>query len=123
MSRNKANPNVIIPERGMATFHLAAGHENQTFGKIVCKLFLHNRGDPNILCEGNRTIFHIAVAWNRYIILETLLKSPYIVPVLFAKDDNGFNVFNYAIKYKAWESLAILQSAIKNSKSTSEYQI
>jgi len=107
----------------MTAFHLAAGHEHLVFGKIVCALFLRNDGDPNICCEGNRTVLHIAVAWNRSLVVETLLKSSYIVPDLYIEDENGFNVFHYAIQFNSWESLAILQSAIKRTKSMSKYQI
>jgi len=107
----------------MTPFHLAAGHEDLTFGKVVCALFLHNGGDPNVRCEGNRTVLHLAVAWNRSVIVKTLLKSPYIVPDLYIKDEDGLNVFNYSVKFNAWESLTILQSAIKYLKSTSKYQM
>ncbi|XP_025419352.1 uncharacterized protein LOC112689739 isoform X2 [Sipha flava] len=118
LSQNKANPNVLIPDEGMTAFHLAAGHENLAFGKVVTSLFLHNGGNPNVRCDGNRTVLHIAVAWNRSSVVEILLKSPYIVPDLFIKDDDNLNVFNYAVKFNAWESLATLQSHIKQSYHT-----
>ncbi|KAL5238363.1 hypothetical protein ACI65C_005773 [Semiaphis heraclei] len=119
LSQNKANPNVLIPEEGMTAFHLAAGHENLAFGKVATALFLHNGGDPNVLCEGSRTVLHIAVAWNRSQVVGILLKSPYIIPNPYLKDEDNLNVFNYAVKFSAWESLATLQSYMKHSNYTS----
>uniref|UniRef100_A0A2S2P3M9 Uncharacterized protein n=1 Tax=Schizaphis graminum TaxID=13262 RepID=A0A2S2P3M9_SCHGA len=119
LSQNKANPNILIPEEGMTAFHLAAGHENLAFGKVATSLFLHNGGDPNVLCEGNRSVLHIAVAWNRSQVVGILLKSPYIIPNLYLKDEDNLNVFNYAVKFSAWESLATLQSYMKRSNYTS----
>ncbi|XP_022162312.1 uncharacterized protein LOC111028083 [Myzus persicae] len=119
LSQNKANPNVLIPEEGMTAFHLAAGHENLAFGKVATSLFLHNGGDPNVRCEGSRTVLHIAVAWNRSQVVGILLKSPYIIPNPYIKDEDNLNVFNYAVKFSAWESLATLQSYMKHSNYTS----
>lgn len=107
----------------MSPFHLAAGHENFAFSKVVIALFLHNKADPNIRCEGNRTVLHIAVAWNRSEIVKVLLQSPYHIPNLYIKDDDGLSVFNYAVKFNAWESLAILQSHLKQSDYTRKYNI
>lgn len=123
LSQKKANPNILIPEEMMTPFHLAAGHENLAFGKVVTSLFLHNGGDPNVLCEGNRTVLHIAVAWNRSSVVEILLNSPYIIPNPFIKDEDNLSVFNYAIKFSAWESLAILQSIMKRPNFTSKYTV
>ncbi|XP_025200447.1 uncharacterized protein LOC112598258 [Melanaphis sacchari] len=123
LSQNKANPNILIPEEGMTAFHLAAGHENLAFGKIATSLFLHNGGDPNVLCEGNRTVLHIAVAWNRSQVVGILLKSPYIIPNPYIKDEDNLNVFNYAVKFSAWESLATLQSYMKNYTSNLKKQV
>lgn len=122
LSQNKANPNVLIPEEGMTAFHLAAGHENVAFGKVATSLILHNGGDPNVRCEGNRTVLHIAVAWNRSQVVGILLKSPYIIPNPYIKDEDNLNVFNYAVKFSAWESLATLQSYMKHSNYTSKYE-
>lgn len=121
--QNKANPNVVIAEEGMTAFHLAAGHENLPFGKIVTSLILHNGGDPNTYCVGNRTVLHIAIAWNRSSVVEILLNNPYINPNPFIKDEDGLNAYNYAMKFKAWESLAILQNYMNRSKQTSKYKI
>lgn len=107
----------------MTPFHLGAGHENLAFGKVVTRLFLHNNGDPNVRCDGNRTVLHIAVAWNRSAVVEVLLKSPYIFPNPYIKDDDDLNVFNYAVKFNAWESLATLQSHLKHSDYSSKYVI
>lgn len=122
LSQNKANPNILIPEEGMTPFHLAAGHENLAFGKIVTSLFLHNDGDPNVRCDGNRTVLHIGVAWNRSSVVEILLKSPYIIPDPFLKDDDGLNVFNYAVKFSSWESLATLHSFLRRSNYISKHK-
>lgn len=106
----------------MTPFHLAAGHENLAFGKIVTSLFLHNNGNPNVRCDGNRTVLHISVAWNRSSVVEILLKSPYIIPDPFLKDDDGLNVFNYAVKFSAWESLSTLHSFVRYSNYTSKHK-
>jgi len=122
LSQNKASPNILIPEEGMTPFHLAAGHENMAFGKVVTSLFLHSGGDPNVRCDGNRTVLHISVAWNRSSVVEILLKSPYIIPDPYLKDDDGLNAFNYAVKFNAWESLSTLQLFIKKNN-TSKHKI
>lgn len=105
----------------MTPFHLAAGHENLAFGKVVTSLFLHNGGDPNVLCEGHRTVLHVAVAWNHSSVVELLLNNPYIVPNPFIKDEDNLTVFNYAVKFNAWESLAVLQAAMKRPTFASKY--
>jgi len=119
LCRNKANPNILIPEDGMTAFHLAAGHENVAFGKVAVSLFLHNGGDPNVRCDGNRTVLHIAVAWNRSSVVEILLKSTNIIPNPYLKDEDDLNVFNYAVKFNSWESLATLQCYMKHINHTS----
>lgn len=44
----RANPNIIIPDYGIAPFHLAVGHENERFSKEITKFMLKNGGDPNL---------------------------------------------------------------------------
>lgn len=122
LCQNKANPNFLIAEEGMTAFHLAAGHDNLAFGKIVTSLILHNGGDPNTYCVGNRTVLHIAIAWNHSSVVEILLKNPYIIPNPFLKDEDGLNAFNYAMKFKAWESLSILQKHMNISNQPSTYK-
>lgn len=53
------NPNVLIPEEKMTSFHLAACHRNPANGKAVTALILHHGGDLNVRCDGNRPDLHI----------------------------------------------------------------
>lgn len=43
-----ANPNIVLPEYGVAPMHLASGLEDVQFGRDSTKLFLCHGGDPNV---------------------------------------------------------------------------
>ncbi|XP_050444068.1 uncharacterized protein LOC126847730 [Adelges cooleyi] len=121
LNEDKADPNTIVPELCMTPFHIAAGHENVAFGKIASSLILHCGGDPNKkCCDGGQTVLHVAVAWNRWHVVQALLKGPYITADPRIKDDDGLTAFDYAIKFSAWESLAELRS--QNEKNLASNQ-
>lgn len=44
----QANPNFVIPEKGISPFHLAVGVEPYSFAIEATKLILKNGGDPNV---------------------------------------------------------------------------
>lgn len=46
--KKEANPNIVIPEYGVAPIHLAVGTEDINFGCEATKLFLRHGGDPNV---------------------------------------------------------------------------
>ena len=45
---NDADPDIIIPERGISPFHLIAGSENDDFALEVVKIFLQRGANPNV---------------------------------------------------------------------------
>lgn len=94
LTENEANPNIIIPDRGISPFHLAIGHGSETNAIEITKLFLAHDGNPNIRyffvffilvlifiinfgiiyrSDEGLTPVHIAAAWGRLQILSILL--------------------------------------------------
>lgn len=45
---NRANPNVLIPRRGITPFHLAIGKGSEETAEEITKLFLVHGGNPNV---------------------------------------------------------------------------
>lgn len=68
-----ANPNLLIPESNIAPIHFAAGMENTEFAEAAMKLILKCNGDPNVQTIEGETPLHVAVIWNRTLIVEMLL--------------------------------------------------
>lgn len=71
--QHHANPNFIIPEYNIAPIHYAAGMENEDFADAAMKLILKCNGDANVQTIDGETPLHIAVIWNRALIVEMLL--------------------------------------------------
>lgn len=92
-----ANPNVILPRRGISSFHLAVG-SNSDFAFRVTQLILKYGGNPNIQSDDGLTPVHIAAAWGRKDILQILLNSGgdpemrdanYMTPIQYANKENS----------------------------------
>lgn len=45
---NDANPNVVLPDKGVSPFHLIVGNSKDKFAEDITKLFLKYGGNPNI---------------------------------------------------------------------------
>lgn len=97
MVEHRADPNLVIPEANIAPIHYAAGMENTDFAESAMKLILKcngitfellsvsiltklskiyshtNEGNPNVQTIDGETPLHIAVIWNRTLIVEMLL--------------------------------------------------
>jgi hypothetical protein len=48
LEKTNANPNVILPNRGISPFHLGVGNESEDFALEVTRLFLQYGGNPNV---------------------------------------------------------------------------
>ncbi|XP_075227354.1 uncharacterized protein LOC142327878 [Lycorma delicatula] len=106
-----ANPNVVLPEYGVAPMHLAAGLEDIKFGCDSTKLFLCHGGNPNVQSNDGLTPVHIASLWGRSKVLKLLLASggdPWLC------DNEKKNAFCHAHDQKHWETFRVLDN-FKNS--------
>lgn len=68
-----ADPNIILPGKGISCFHLAIGNDLPEFAMDVATLIIQNGGDPNVLSDEGLTPVHVAAAWGRVDILRLLL--------------------------------------------------
>ncbi|KAL1502110.1 hypothetical protein ABEB36_007303 [Hypothenemus hampei] len=101
-----ANPNLVLPLKGIAPFHLAIGYEPLEFALEVTNQILQNGGDPNVRSDEGITPVHIAAAWGRSAILDVLLKNggdPQI------RDEGGKTPFIYASEEGFRECLELLE--------------
>jgi len=48
LQERDANPNVILPKKGVSPMHLAIGNESEDFAEKVTRLFLRYGGNPNV---------------------------------------------------------------------------
>ncbi|KAF4530766.1 hypothetical protein B566_EDAN007988 [Ephemera danica] len=95
LETKKADPNVVIPNKGICPLHFIAGSKPETFAIEVTKLFLLHGGDPNVRSVEGATPVHIASAWGQENLLRLLLDSggdPALV------DDDGLTPLDYAAK-------------------------
>lgn len=100
----KADPNIILPGKGISCLHLTIGNDSAKFAMEVTTLIIQNGGDPNVLSDEGLTPVHIAAAWGRVEILKLLLHcggDPQLT-------DNCYkNALHYALK-EDWEEAVIL---------------
>lgn len=98
LTEHQANPNLLIPESNIAAIHYAAGMENVGFAEaamklilkcngkysekyfsdqilVICSNSIHFKGDPNVQTVDGETPLHVAVIWNRTLIVKMLLVS------------------------------------------------
>ncbi|GJQ80182.1 hypothetical protein Trydic_g23759 [Trypoxylus dichotomus] len=100
----KANPNIILPGKGISCFHLAVGNDSPKFAMEVTSLMIQGGGDPNVLSDEGLTPVHIAAAWGRTDILRLLLHcggDPQLT-------DNCYkSALHYALN-EGWEEAAVI---------------
>ncbi|KAJ8924360.1 hypothetical protein NQ315_007156, partial [Exocentrus adspersus] len=89
-----ADPNIVLPKKGISPFHLVIGSDSDDFALKVTRLILQYGGNPNVRSDDGLTPVHIAAAWGKIEILNLLLTSGgdpeardsnYMTPVLYAR--------------------------------------
>lgn len=100
-----ANPNIIIVDTGISSFHLTIGNVSEEFALKTTKLILRCGGNPNIQSDDGLTPLHIAAAWGRMEIVEVLLcfGADYEI-----KDMNYQMPIDYAMQHKYYEIARLL---------------
>ncbi|XP_060522645.1 ankyrin repeat and LEM domain-containing protein 1-like [Cylas formicarius] len=73
LCEKRADPNVILPKKGISAFHLAIGCDSSEFAIKVTAIILQCGGNPNVSSEDGLTPLHIAAAWGRADLLRMLL--------------------------------------------------
>lgn len=68
-----ADPNLILPRKGISSFHRIIGCDSLNFTIKATCLALQFGGNPNIKSDDGLTPLHIAAAWGRIDILQILL--------------------------------------------------
>ncbi|XP_031632252.1 ankyrin repeat and LEM domain-containing protein 1 [Contarinia nasturtii] len=108
-----ANPNLLIPEYNIAPIHYAAGMENTEFAEAVMKLILKNNGDPNIQTIEGETPLHIAVIWNRTLIVEMLLDHGADLSIV---DNDNNTPISHALIEEHYNLIPIFQNYVFEEK-------
>ncbi|VEN39981.1 unnamed protein product [Callosobruchus maculatus] len=106
-----ADPNLILPKKGLSAFHLAIGCDCTEFALKVTRFILQNGGDPNVKSEDGLTPVHIAAAWGRSDILRLLLGCGGDPE---ARDSNRLTPIHYAHKEAHRECLKMLAQHLQN---------
>uniref|UniRef100_A0A1B6GV76 Uncharacterized protein n=1 Tax=Cuerna arida TaxID=1464854 RepID=A0A1B6GV76_9HEMI len=103
----KASPNVVVPERGVAGLHLLAGLENEDFSRVVTLMaLLTGDGDPNVRSEEGLTPVHVAAMWGRSSVLEVLLSNGGDPTLLDYR--MRLSAEDYALREQQWHAFGIL---------------
>lgn len=102
-----SDPNLILPQKGISSFHRIIGCDSLDFTmKATCSV-LQFGGNPNIRSDDGLTPLHIAAAWGRPEIIKILLSCGGDPE---AKDSNYMTPINYAIKGEFPECTYLLKS-------------
>ncbi|KAJ1519136.1 hypothetical protein ONE63_011256 [Megalurothrips usitatus] len=107
LDRDGADPNFIIPQKGISPFHLLIGSECSYFAEEATRAFLQRSGNPNVRSEDGLTPVHVAAVWGRTGLLALLLScggDPWMRDA-----ELGFTPLHFALKEKHWEAALILQ--------------
>ncbi|XP_074037159.1 uncharacterized protein [Leptinotarsa decemlineata] len=106
-----ADPNIVLPRKGISPFHLAIGCDSNDFTVKVVRLILQHGGNPNVRSDDGLTPVHIAAAWGRLEVLQLLLSCGGDPE---ARDSNYMTPFHYAKKENFVDCLELLKSHFVN---------
>ncbi|XP_063241826.1 ankyrin repeat and LEM domain-containing protein 1-like isoform X2 [Bacillus rossius redtenbacheri] len=102
-----ASPNLILPEYGVAPFHIAVAIGKESYGFHAAKLFLQYGGDPNVRSVEGLTPVHVAAVWGQVATLYLLLVNggdPRLT------DEEGRDAFQHARLKRQVTALRLLES-------------
>lgn len=102
-----ADPNLILPLKGISSFHRIIGCDSIDFTMKATCLVLQHGGNPNLASDDGLTPVHIAAAWGRLEILQLLLNCGGDPE---AQDMNYMTPIDYAIKGDFSECEYLLKS-------------
>lgn len=104
-----SDPNVILPQKGISSFHRIIGCDSLDFTMKATCLALQFGGNPNVKSDDGLTPLHIAAAWGRPEILQILLSCGGDPEV---QDSNYMTPIDYARKGEFPECVYLLKSYI-----------
>ncbi|KAG5881390.1 hypothetical protein JTB14_012006 [Gonioctena quinquepunctata] len=107
LSEKGADPNIVLPKKGISPFHLAIGCDSSDFTLKVTCLILQHGGNPNVRSDDSLTPVHIAAAWGRLEVLQLLLNCGGDPE---ARDNNYMTPFHYAKKEAFVDCLELLRN-------------
>ncbi|XP_050296832.1 ankyrin repeat and LEM domain-containing protein 1-like [Anthonomus grandis grandis] len=107
LTEKGADPNLVLPKKGISPFHLVIGCEPHEFALKVTLLILQNRGNPNLRSDEGLTTVHIAAAWGRTEILKLLLSNGGDPG---ARDASGKTPLHYATEEGFTDCLNLLKA-------------
>lgn len=107
LTEKGADPNIILPKKGISPFHLVVGCDSYEFALKVTSLILQNGGNPNVRSDDGLTPVHITAAWGRTEILKLLLSNGGDPEV---RDINYKTPFHYAVEEGCVDCLNLLKS-------------
>lgn len=102
-----SDPNLILPLKGISSFHRIIGCDSLDFTMKATCLALQHGGNPNLKSDDGLTPVHIAAAWGRPEILQILLSCGGDPE---AQDSNYMSPVDYAVKGEFPECVYLLKS-------------
>uniref|UniRef100_A0AAR5QFQ0 LEM domain-containing protein n=2 Tax=Dendroctonus ponderosae TaxID=77166 RepID=A0AAR5QFQ0_DENPD len=112
LTEKKADPNLILPSKGICSLHLAVGCHSEDFALGIVSLMLQNGGNPNVKSDDDGlTPVHVATIWERTKILDLLLRNGGDPEM---PDMDGKTAFKYAVENTSIECLSLLTDYLPN---------
>ncbi|CAH0551473.1 unnamed protein product [Brassicogethes aeneus] len=113
LEENGADPNLVLPIKGISPFHLAIGCDSNDVAIRLTSLILQHGGNPNVRSDDGLTPLHISSAWGRYEILQLLLCSGGDPEF---RDINNKTPIHYAYEENFTDCLNLLKAHLPNKQ-------